>query len=625
MLHDGKAWRVAGLTEDHQVELLRPGGSTPACVGVGRVVPISQWLSVPRVEKSIESIPEEVLDRARDRRKAVLKFLGSGMDVLDLKAASAAGGCHPSTFLRWVDRFVGSGGKLTALLPSAGRYGNSNRRLSGRVLALLEFEVERNFLSRTRYREGRIYKNLKSACELEAIAPPARSTVFRYLKSLPGEEVITKRVGKRAARELFRPHAKKARAGEFPLHLIQIDHTLLDIFVRLTETIVKRPWITLAIDSFSRMIVGFHLSFDGPSTLAVGLCMYRVMSPKEDWLNAFGIQALWPTTGRPYIVHADNGMDFRTKHLQFVALEHDITVSFRAVKVPEWGAYIERMMGTLALEMETLPGATFRDLALRKKLDEKPEGVACLTLDQLEKILLHFFVEKYHQGPHAGIGGASPISRWNEGWAGMDLSDPLRQHVLIDPNPGLLLNLLPSFERVIRQNGINWDKRRYFDYALRPHIRGAKGANRGKHERFHYDPRNVKFIYFRDLSTDTILQIPAKDTGFSDISLWETEAQESEAAARALKTVNHSMVRRGEESIATVVAESRAQTPSRKAQRKQRTATRKQLSELRVEGKTSASLGTTEIQSKLNLPSKFEEVTSGDPWTEIPEFDSGDF
>jgi putative transposase len=47
-----------------------------------------------------------------------------------------------------------------------------------------------------------------------------------------------------------------------PLEIVQIDHTKVDIVVvdEQTREPIGRPWITLAMYLFSRMVTGFHLS-----------------------------------------------------------------------------------------------------------------------------------------------------------------------------------------------------------------------------------------------------------------------------------------------------------------------------------------------------------------------------
>lgn len=58
--------------------------------------------------------------------------------------------------------------------------------------------------------------------------------------------------------------ATKAVPGQYvasrPLEVVQIDHTEVDVFLvdeKTRETMKKRLWLTLAIDVFTRMVVGF--------------------------------------------------------------------------------------------------------------------------------------------------------------------------------------------------------------------------------------------------------------------------------------------------------------------------------------------------------------------------------
>ena len=50
-------------------------------------------------------------------------------------------------------------------------------------------------------------------------------------------------------------------SAQRPLDLVQIDHTKLDIIVVDDEQRlpIGRPWITLAIDVYSRMVTGFYI------------------------------------------------------------------------------------------------------------------------------------------------------------------------------------------------------------------------------------------------------------------------------------------------------------------------------------------------------------------------------
>jgi putative transposase len=623
---DKKVWRVAATPEQGLVEIIRPGLPTIRSVKVGELFLLGDFIKPVFQTKDPDEVSAEAIAKARVRLQLVEEFLGTPMSALDLEDAAGRADCHPTTFLRWVDAFVLSGGKFSTLIPASGRYGNSNARIKGLRKQFLEEETAKHYLGSNRLKRGRVWRKIANRCDEAGIPRLGRTTVYRYLENLPGAEVVAARVSKRAAREMFGPHPQKATTGEFPLHIIQLDHTMLDIFIKLGEFLLKRPWITVAIDTFTRMIVGFYLSFDPPSALSVGLCLYRVMTPKEEWLNAFGIQSPWPVHGRPYIWLADNGKDFRGYHLQNISLEHRIVGEFRPVKEPQYGAYIERLMGTLALEMEVLPGATFRDVALRKEF--APEALATLSLDQLEKILLHFFVELYHHGPHSGLGDSSPISRWREGWANMDLTNPLRQHVLVQPSPDLLLGLLPSFTRTFRSGGVYWRKRRFYDQCLEPYLHGRRCEGPQTKYRFHYDSRNVRFIYMKDPESGEIIRLPAKDNGLSDISEWEWEAEKSDAARKAELSVDREMMAKGEKGIESTISvskESASGKGKKRGKRSTKRPSREVMAALQDLGQTSASLNHFEVQQLLKLPHSLPNTPVEDPWSDIPTFEPEGF
>lgn len=64
--------------------------------------------------------------------------------------------------------------------------------------------------------------------------------------------------------------------------MVQIDHTRADVFVVDEETRepVGRPWLTLAMDVYSRMVTGFYLTMDAPSRLSTSLCLLHSVFDK---------------------------------------------------------------------------------------------------------------------------------------------------------------------------------------------------------------------------------------------------------------------------------------------------------------------------------------------------------
>lgn len=90
-----------------------------------------------------------------------------------------------------------------------------------------------------------------------------------------------------------------------PLQIVEVDHTVLDVHVVDPETLdpIGRPVFTVAIDVFTRCVLGFVLLLMPPGALAAALCLQRVRFRKEEWLKRMGLDAEWPMYGAPSIVH----------------------------------------------------------------------------------------------------------------------------------------------------------------------------------------------------------------------------------------------------------------------------------------------------------------------------------
>lgn len=67
-----------------------------------------------------------------------------------------------------------------------------------------------------------------------------------------------------------------------PLERVEIDNFLLDVHVLCPKTGVRlgRPWLTVAIDHYSGMVLGYHLSFAPPSSATVLAALRHAILPK---------------------------------------------------------------------------------------------------------------------------------------------------------------------------------------------------------------------------------------------------------------------------------------------------------------------------------------------------------
>jgi putative transposase len=137
---------------------------------------------------------------------------------------------------------------------------------------------------------------------------------------------------------------------------VQIDHTLVDVIVvdSATRTPIQRPWLTLAIDVYSRCVVGFYLSLEPPSATSVAMCILHTALPKAPWLAARKIDETWPIQGIMKRLHLDNAKEFRSEALRRGCEQYGIEIDFRPVRTPHYGGHIERLIGTMMGQVHLL-------------------------------------------------------------------------------------------------------------------------------------------------------------------------------------------------------------------------------------------------------------------------------
>jgi putative transposase len=239
-----------------------------------------------------------------------------------------------------------------------------------------------------------------------------------------------------------------------------VDLIVVDTYQRLP---IGRPYLTVAIDVFSRCIAGMCLTLDPPSATSVGLCLTHAAMPKEAWLERIGAAASWPIAGKPQRLYVDNAKEFHSEALRKCCEQHGIALTYRPVARPHFGGVVERVLGTLMAMVHQLPGTTFSNIQARGTYDA--EGMATLTLAELETWLALAIAGKYHQEIHATL-HQSPLQRFT-----MGLTTPPAP--LSEPKT-FLVDFLPLVRRRIQRRGFVIDHIAYFSDALRPGLPHAR-------------------------------------------------------------------------------------------------------------------------------------------------------
>ncbi len=510
--------------------------------------------------KPVESIPEtpseaEVEDLAdiedEDWQRACERFeiirpLLEGPDCTRAMvcAQAASAGRHPATVYRWLQHYRRSG-RLSTLVPAPRGVHAGQHRLDPDVEAVLSATIDEVYLSAQKRSVSYTYTEVVRRCRNAGLKPPDARTVRRRIKSLPDKETLYRREGGKAVRDKYAPIQGVFPGANWPLAVVQIDHTLVDVILvdDVHRCPVGRPWITLAIDVFSRMVTGFYVSFDPPNAMAVGLCLAHAILPKDTWLTKHDLATPWPVWGVMNTVHADNAKEFRGSMLRKACEEYGMHLHWRPVRRPHFGGHIERLLGTLNHEIHDLPGSTFSNPVARGHYDA--EQHAAMTLAEFECWLAITIVENYHQRRHREL-ETTPLQKYEEGIfgtaerPGRGLPDRLLDETR------LRLDFMPYAERTVQPHGIVIDEIQYYDDVLRPWINATDPRDAtGKRKRkfiVRRDPRDISVVYFYDPDVKQYFTIPYRHTAHPPISVWELREARRRLQEEGQKAINEDLI-----------------------------------------------------------------------------------
>ena len=484
----------------------------------------------------------DVAKKRRDLIEPLLLHHYQRSNALYDQIASDAG-VSRATIYRWVTAYR-STGTLASLVPMyRNRGGKAKPRIAPEVEAIIAITLKNFHDTNQHASKAATITEIRRLCSNANLNLPAVNTIRARIRQTDGPERTLARYGAAVAHAKHQPIKGVIPDAEWPLSIVQIDHTLLPVMVvdDKHRKSIKRAWVTLAIDVFSRMCLGMYLSLEAPSAMSAGMCIAHAILPKEDWLRRKGITSVeWPMWGVMGILHMDNAREFRGDMLKVACRVYDIDIHLRPVKKPRYGAHIERLMGTVTEGLKTVKGATFSGPDELYEYD--PEGNACMTLAEIEKWLILFFA-RYHLEDHGGI-GMPPLDKLRQGLLGHKGKPgrglPARR---IDEEL-LRINFTPFIERTIQGYGVVIDDVHYYHDILRAYM-GVMDPQFPKHKRkfrFHRDPRDISQIYFYDDISKRYVAIPYRDSSLPPVSIWELRNAQGLAEKRGISKENEKAV-----------------------------------------------------------------------------------
>lgn len=514
-----KIWVIKSPINLEQVLLENPLSGEKIIAQISDLIPpISEDNKITSENKSdISVIPETTWELALQRREIIDPLAKQPRYVSrDIKAASQKLNLTTRQIYNLIYKYQISGYQLSALIPSTPSGGRGGSRLSKAVEQIIQDVISELYLSRQRIKASHIIEEINRRCHVLKISKPSSFAVRHRLNNLPTKVVIRKREGSSEAKYQTGSFPGKTPEPESPLAMFQIDHTLVDVILvnSIDRRPIGRPYLTVAIDVYSRCIAGFCLTLEPPSSVSVGLCLAHAVHDKDSWLRQRNLTSSWPIWGKPGAMVMDNAAEFHSEALKRGCDYHGIHMEFRPPGQPHWGGIIERLIGTLMQLIHQLPGTTFSNIEERGNYDA--EKSAALTLEELERWLTIAIVDYYHQKPHGTL-LKPPIEQYHLGIFGKDKTDGGYPPRLQDFK-AFLIDFLPISRRQLRPQGLVLDHITYFSNSISPLI-----AERHRHGSLiiRRDPRDLSRIYLLDPRSQSYLEIPYRHLARPTISLWE--------------------------------------------------------------------------------------------------------
>ncbi|MFN3887813.1 MAG: Mu transposase C-terminal domain-containing protein [Aquabacterium sp.] len=468
--------------------------------------------NTPRIpEQGVATLPDQAWERAR-RRAEIIGPLAQSETVghAAADAAAQALGLSRRQVYALIRRARQGAGLVTDFAPGQSSGGKGKGRLPEPVERIIRELLQKRFLTKQKRSLAAFHREVAQACKVQKLRVPTRNTVALRIDSLDPLKTVRCREGQEVSRELQGVGGVPPAVSE-PLEQVQIDHTVIDLIVvdAHDRQPIGRPYLTLAIDVFTRCVLGMVVTLEAPSAVSVGLCLAHVACDKRPWLEGLDVEMDWPMSGKPRLLYLDNAAEFKSEALRRGCEQHGIRLDYRPPGQPHYGGIVERIIGT-AMQMihDELPGTTFSNPGQRGEYDA--DKMAALTLRELERWLT-LAVGTYHASVHNGL-LQPPAARWADAVARIGVPP-----VVTRPT-AFLVDFLPVIRRTLTRTGFVIDHIHYYADALKPWI-----ARRDRLPAFliRRDPRDISRIWVLEPEGQHYLEVPYRTLSHPAVTLWE--------------------------------------------------------------------------------------------------------
>ncbi len=373
--------------------------------------------------------------------------------------------------------------ELIALIPRTSERGNRLSRLSLAQESAINQVIQLHYLQHPAPNAQYCHQQLRHLCHDQGITPPSYPTLIKRIKLLSQQQADRARHGNRVAYQ--NADFVNVLYVDTPVHgsrifqYVHLDHTELDIELVSGKNgrHLGRPWLSLAIDAFSRRILALYLSYDPPSYRS-NMMLLRDMVRRYHRLPQFMV--------------VDNGADFRCDDFRLFCELMGIHLRYRPAGQPRSGSVMERIFGRVhSAYIHNLAGNTKAMRNVRSTTGKfLPSRLAQWDLQALYYGLDYWAFTFYDQEVHGTL-GMSPKEAFDQSEA----VSGVRENRLVTLTPDFLILTCPMVDRtgqrtIDRQRGIKVHNHFYYwtPEFSRPSLHGKKVPVR-------YDPWDSSTVY----------------------------------------------------------------------------------------------------------------------------------
>ncbi|RQQ48848.1 transposase [Burkholderia stagnalis] len=358
---------------------------------------------------SVTSISEryqQAYVRANDyvrylRRQGISKGQRRRISDAISSCAASIGDKHPpsaSTVMRWMRLFDTSDGNPSALI-SGNAHRKRQTRIPRQVRAIVDSVLQRHYFKKRGATLVEVHDRIVEALADEVAAgriPAAKavvssSTVRRIAYETTPYDRDRLRLGTAEANHKWR-FSKPGRYASRPLERVEMDHTLLDIWVIDDRWGIPlgRPTITFLVCSYSGYILGFYISFEGESLARVLQCIKLAIQPKDEITKTANLSNPWHAMGLWETLVVDNALSVHSNRLKLIVNELCSDLEYCPVRMPWFKAVVERHLGELTRD---LPAQGRPQKPGRQPDPIDPRITACVTFSDLCHGVLQWVVD----------------------------------------------------------------------------------------------------------------------------------------------------------------------------------------------------------------------------------------